>query len=60
MLQRMSSINACVNAIVKKEGRIDILISNAGMHASATIEETDEMLFDQVMQLNFQRCFFSY
>ncbi len=55
---RNDQIQTCVNTIFEKEGRIDILVSNAGMHVSATIEETDEALFDQVMQLNFKGAFF--
>lgn len=53
-----SEIASCVNKILEKEGRIDILVSNAGMHLSETIESTTEALFDQVMNLNFKGAFF--
>ncbi|MES2205132.1 MAG: SDR family oxidoreductase [Pseudomonadota bacterium] len=51
-------ITACINEILEKEGRIDILVSNAGMHLSETIENTTEELFNQVMSLNFKGAFF--
>ena len=53
-----AEITSCIEKIFKKEGCIDILVVNAGMHVSATIEETDEKLFDQVMELNFKGAFF--
>lgn len=53
-----SEITSCVSKILEKEGRIDILVSNAGMHLSETIESTTEQLFDQVMNLNFKGAFF--
>lgn len=57
-ITKNNQIKTCIESIFEKEGRIDILVSNAGMHVSATIEETDEDLFDQVMQLNFKSAFF--
>ena len=57
-ITKNNQIKTCIESILEKEGRIDILVSNAGMHVSATIEETDEDLFDQVMQLNFKSAFF--
>ena len=53
-----TEITECVDKILEKEGRIDILVSNAGMHLSETIENTTEVLFDQVMNLNFKSAFF--
>lgn len=53
-----AEIISCIHTIFEKEGRIDILVSNAGMHLSETIEGTTEALFDQVMNLNFKSAFF--
>ena len=40
---------------VKKEvGKIDILINNAGKAHSSSIEETDEELYDKIMNLNMR------
>jgi NAD(P)-dependent dehydrogenase (short-subunit alcohol dehydrogenase family) len=57
-MTKNAEIIACVAQIVAQEGRIDIVVSNAGMHLSQTIEDTTEALFDQVMNLNFKGAFF--
>ena len=57
-ITKNSEILSCVDEVIKREGRIDILVSNAGMHLSETIEGTTEGLFDQVMDLNFKGAFF--
>lgn len=57
-IANIAEINSCIVKILKKEGKIDILVSNAGIHASAMLEETDEALFDQVMNINFKGTFF--
>lgn len=57
-ITNIHQIKTCIQDIVKKEGAIDILVSNAGMHLSETIENTTEALFDQVMNLNFKGAFF--
>jgi 2-keto-3-deoxy-L-fuconate dehydrogenase len=44
-------VKACVNTIAE-EYSIDVLISNAGMHFSASIENTSESDFDKVINLN--------
>lgn len=48
------SVKACVSALMKKEGRIDILINNAGYAAKGALEETsvDESI------ANFETNFF--
>lgn len=42
---KVETINAAVNYIIKKEGRLDVLINNAGMGITGPIEDTptDEM-----------------
>ncbi len=57
-IANISEINSCIAQILEREQRIDILVSNAGIHASAMIEDTDETLFDQVMNINFKGTFF--
>ncbi|MFT6269016.1 MAG: NAD(P)-dependent dehydrogenase (short-subunit alcohol dehydrogenase family) [Alphaproteobacteria bacterium] len=44
-------VNACISAIAS-EHSIDVLISNAGMHFSASIENTSESDFSKVFNLN--------
>jgi NAD(P)-dependent dehydrogenase (short-subunit alcohol dehydrogenase family) len=45
-------IEAAVNEVISSYQRIDALVCNAGIHVSATIEDTDEALLDKVLNLN--------
>jgi NAD(P)-dependent dehydrogenase (short-subunit alcohol dehydrogenase family) len=47
-----ASIRAAVAEVVSKEGRIDVLINNAGMHLGGPIEEAPEDLFKRQMDTN--------
>ncbi|MGI9531324.1 SDR family oxidoreductase [Lutimonas sp.] len=48
-----SSIEEAVNYILKKEGRIDVLINNAGMGITGAIEETPIEEMRKVFDTNF-------
>lgn len=50
----VSSVKAVEQAIqsITEQHNVDVLISNAGMHFSATIENTSETEFDNVLNLN--------
>lgn len=48
---KSEQVQACVKRIAEA-GSIDVLISNAGMHFSATIEDTTEADFAKVFNLN--------
>ncbi|HTJ45125.1 MAG TPA: SDR family oxidoreductase [Kofleriaceae bacterium] len=39
-------------ASVKEIGRVDILVNNAGLAESATLDKTDDALWDRTMELN--------
>lgn len=41
-----------IQAVITHYGRVDTLVSNAGMHFSATIEDTSQEDFDRVFNLN--------
>lgn len=47
-----SSIHRAVRCVIDKEGHIDVLISNAGIHFSGNIEYTTEEDFDSLMEIN--------
>lgn len=47
------SIGQCIDEIVKKEGRIDILINNAGMGITGPIEDTPIEEMKKVFDTNF-------
>lgn len=47
------SIRNAVNTVLQNEGRIDVLINNAGMHSGAPIEDAPEEMFRKQMDINF-------
>ncbi|OUL57516.1 SDR family NAD(P)-dependent oxidoreductase [Pseudoalteromonas ulvae] len=48
----VSQVERCIKQIVSQTGRIDCLVSNAGIHVSANIENTSEEEFDRIFALN--------
>lgn len=51
----VSDVDAVANAVTtigQKHGQIDALVSNAGRHLSANIEDTSEQMFDDLFALN--------
>ncbi|WP_334059117.1 SDR family NAD(P)-dependent oxidoreductase [Alteromonas sp. S005] len=48
----VSNIESAVDEVIAAYQRIDALVCNAGIHVSATIEDTDEALLDKVLNLN--------
>lgn len=48
-----SSVRAIVDEIAQKEGRIDLLIANAGMGISGPVELTAEEVARRIMDVNF-------
>lgn len=47
------TISAAIKQVIDKEGRIDVLINNAGMHTGGPIEDTPQEIFETQMQTNF-------
>ncbi len=51
-VSRVAEVEAAIASIISRCGRIDVLVSNAGIHFSATIENTREADLDRVFALN--------
>jgi len=51
-LTNVASIQNAVNTVIQNEGRIDVLINNAGMHLGGPIEEAPAELFTKQMNTN--------
>lgn len=47
-----ASINNAVNQVIQNEGKIDVLINNAGMHLGGPIEEAPTELFSRQLETN--------
>lgn len=51
-VSQVEQVNRAITECLNRFSRIDRLVCNAGMHVSATIEETSEALLDKVFALN--------
>lgn len=47
-----TQVQHAIKQVIKNEGQVDCLICNAGIHLSATIEETSEQALDRVFAIN--------
>lgn len=54
-----SSLDPVVATLRQAEGRIDVLLVNAGIGAFATVREVTPSLWDQLHQVNLRGCFFA-
>ncbi len=52
-LTQPGSISLAVNSVLQKEGRIDVLINNAGMHSGGPIETLPTEYIKMQMETNF-------
>lgn len=51
---RTASVRAVVAEVLEELGRVDVLVSNAGWDRISPFLETDEQLWDQVINVNFR------
>ena len=51
-VSNVSEVQCAISNIASQAGRIDVLVSNAGKHLSANIENTDESTLDSLFALN--------
>lgn len=52
-------IDEKVDEIIEKMGKIDILVNNSGIYAPNNFFNTDEKLFDEIMNTNLKGLFFT-
>lgn len=55
----LADIDELFAAVRERYGRLDVLFVNAGVGKFAAIEETEEELFDQIMDINFKGAYFT-
>src|SRR5215207_3002397 len=55
----LADIDELFAAVGERYGRVDVLFVNAGVGKFAALEETDEALFDQIMDINFKGAYFT-
>lgn len=53
------AVEQSVQFVLEQCGRVDVLVSNAGMHFSGNLEQTTEAEFDRVLQLNVKGAYYS-
>ncbi|MBD1582058.1 SDR family NAD(P)-dependent oxidoreductase [Pseudoalteromonas sp. S16_S37] len=51
-VSNVSDVQTAIERIIAQTGRVDVLVSNAGKHLSANIENTDEQTLDNLFALN--------
>eukprot|EP00658_Telonema_sp_P-2_P080837 TRINITY_DN8125_c0_g1_i1.p1 TRINITY_DN8125_c0_g1~~TRINITY_DN8125_c0_g1_i1.p1 ORF type:complete len:240 (+),score=36.71 TRINITY_DN8125_c0_g1_i1:166-885(+) len=51
-------IESSVHQVMEQCGRLDVAVCNAGIHLSATVEDTSEEQFDRIMMINVKGAFF--
>ncbi|BBN82863.1 short-chain dehydrogenase [Pseudoalteromonas sp. A25] len=51
-VSKVAEVQTCIEQIIAQTGAVDVLVSNAGKHLSANIENTDEQTLDSLFALN--------
>jgi NAD(P)-dependent dehydrogenase (short-subunit alcohol dehydrogenase family) len=53
-----AAVNTAISEVLKREGRIDSIFANAGVHLFANLEETTTEQLDHIMAINLKGVFF--
>lgn len=57
-VSEQAQVEAAIQCVVSAAGRVDALVSNAGVHFSANIEDTADEDFERVMGINVKGAFY--
>jgi NAD(P)-dependent dehydrogenase (short-subunit alcohol dehydrogenase family) len=57
-LTRMDDIQNCVERVVEKHGRIDVLFNCAGINKREGLLDVEESTYDRIMQINLKGLYF--
>jgi len=57
-VSKVADLQQLINAAVKKFGRLDIMVNNAGIETRTSVLDTTEEQFDRVLQINLKSAFF--
>jgi NAD(P)-dependent dehydrogenase (short-subunit alcohol dehydrogenase family) len=58
-VSRLGDLDDLFTKIKKRFGSIDVLFVNAGVAKFASVEQTTEAIYDQIMDINFKGAFFT-
>lgn len=57
-VSKVSDLQKLIDATVKKFGRVDIMVNNAGVETRTSVLETTEAQYDKVLSINLKSAFF--
>ena len=57
-VSKVSDLQKLVDAAVKKFGRLDIMVNNAGVETRTSVLDTTEAQYEKVMEVNLKSAFF--
>ncbi len=57
-ISKISDLQNLIDATVKKFGRLDIIVNNAGIETRTSVLETTEAQYDRVLAINLKSAFF--
>ncbi len=57
-VSRLDQLETLIDAAVKKFGRLDIMVNNAGIETRTSVLETSEAQYDRVLAVNLKSAFF--